>query len=278
MTTPRDEGPRRDPQRRLRRLGHPAPGQPHRAGRARRGDRPGGDGHRPQPRGARGHGLRRAAESSPNDMVVALRLEDDAEVAGALAAVDAALAPVRPSAGSSEVAPPRTTSLGPAAYGPRRGRAGVGAGRERHGRGDGRDRGRPRRDDLQRQRPGRARRSRSRRTPPSSGVLVMGPDCGTAVIGGVGLGFANAVRPRAGRPRRRLRHRLPAAARPARPRRWDVRRRRRAVGPRRRRARPVVRRRRSRHPRGPAPPRRRPRRGARRRGLQAARSRGRRRR
>ncbi|QNN52577.1 FdrA family protein [Nocardioides mesophilus] len=27
------------------------------------------------------------------------------------------------------------------------------------------------------------------------GVLVMGPDCGTAVIGGVGLGFANVVRP-----------------------------------------------------------------------------------
>ncbi|MCB0907566.1 MAG: FdrA family protein [Nocardioidaceae bacterium] len=27
------------------------------------------------------------------------------------------------------------------------------------------------------------------------GVLVMGPDCGTAVVGGVGLGFANAVRP-----------------------------------------------------------------------------------
>ncbi|HEX6469281.1 MAG TPA: FdrA family protein [Streptosporangiaceae bacterium] len=27
------------------------------------------------------------------------------------------------------------------------------------------------------------------------GLLVMGPDCGTAVIGGAGLGFANAVRP-----------------------------------------------------------------------------------
>ena len=28
-----------------------------------------------------------------------------------------------------------------------------------------------------------------------AGLLVMGPDCGTAVVGGVGLGFANAVRP-----------------------------------------------------------------------------------
>jgi FdrA protein len=27
------------------------------------------------------------------------------------------------------------------------------------------------------------------------GLLVMGPDCGTAVIGGIGLGFANVVRP-----------------------------------------------------------------------------------
>ncbi len=27
------------------------------------------------------------------------------------------------------------------------------------------------------------------------GLLVMGPDCGTAVVGGAGLGFANAVRP-----------------------------------------------------------------------------------
>ncbi|MFG1942944.1 FdrA family protein [Nonomuraea sp. NPDC048826] len=27
------------------------------------------------------------------------------------------------------------------------------------------------------------------------GVLVMGPDCGTAVVGGVGLGFANVLRP-----------------------------------------------------------------------------------
>ena len=27
------------------------------------------------------------------------------------------------------------------------------------------------------------------------GLLVMGPDCGTAVVGGLGLGFANACRP-----------------------------------------------------------------------------------
>ena len=45
------------------------------------------------------------------------------------------------------------------------------------------------------------------------GLLVMGPDCGTAVVGGLGLGFANAVPARPGRARRGVRHRLPAAAR-----------------------------------------------------------------
>ena len=34
-----------------------------------------------------------------------------------------------------------------------------------------------------------------KRTAAARGLLVMGPDCGTAVVGGVGLGFANVVRP-----------------------------------------------------------------------------------
>ena len=50
-------------------------------------------------------------------------------------------------------------------------------------------------------------------------VLVMGPDCGTAVVGGVALGFANVVRPGSGRHRRGLRHRRPAGHVPARRRR-----------------------------------------------------------
>jgi len=33
-----------------------------------------------------------------------------------------------------------------------------------------------------------------KKTAAEKGLLVMGPDCGTAIIGGVGLGFANAVR------------------------------------------------------------------------------------
>ena len=39
------------------------------------------------------------------------------------------------------------------------------------------------------------------------GLLLMGPDCGTAILGGVPLGFANAVRRRQHRADRRLRHR-----------------------------------------------------------------------
>ena len=34
-----------------------------------------------------------------------------------------------------------------------------------------------------------------KRTAAGRGLLVMGPDCGTAVLGGVGLGFANVVSP-----------------------------------------------------------------------------------
>ena len=54
--------------------------------------------------------------SSPNDMVVALRLHDDADdadLATALAAVDTALAPTRPASGDTTVAAPRTTGSAP---------------------------------------------------------------------------------------------------------------------------------------------------------------------
>ena len=47
------------------------------------------------------------------------------------------------------------------------------------------------------------------------GLLVMGPDCGTAVIGGVGLGFAHTLAARPGRGAGRLGHRCPAGAVPA---------------------------------------------------------------
>jgi FdrA protein len=133
-------------------------------------------------------------DSSPNDMVVALRLDDDADVATALAAVDAALVPVRPSSGDTTVAPPRTTGSAL-----RRGGPGAlvlvsvpGASATVEAM-----------DALE---AGHDVMIFSDNVPVAEevalktyaatrGALVMGPDCGTAVLDGIGLGFANAVRP-----------------------------------------------------------------------------------
>jgi FdrA protein len=133
-------------------------------------------------------------ESSPNDMVVALRLDDDADVAAALAAVDRALTPTRPTSGEAEVAPPRTTGSALRRSGPRAvvlvSVPGASATVEAM-------------DALE---AGHDVMVFSDNVPvaeevalktyaASRGALVMGPDCGTAVIDGVGLGFANTVRP-----------------------------------------------------------------------------------
>lgn len=132
--------------------------------------------------------------SSPNDMVVALRLHGDAEVGTALAAVDAALAPTRPSSGDTTEAPPRTTASALRRSGPGAialvSVPGASATVEAM-------------DALE---AGHDVMIFSDNVPvaeevalktyaASRGALVMGPDCGTAVIDGVGLGFANAVRP-----------------------------------------------------------------------------------
>ncbi len=133
-------------------------------------------------------------QSSPNDMVVALRLDADADLATALAAVDAALVPARPTSGDTTIAPARTTGSAL-----RRGGAGAvvlvsvpGASATVEAM-----------DALE---SGHDVMIFSDNVPvaeevalktyaASRGALVMGPDCGTAVIDGVGLGFANAVRP-----------------------------------------------------------------------------------
>ena len=132
--------------------------------------------------------------SSPNDMVVALRLDADADVSAALAAVDAALTPVRPTGGDTTVAPPRTTGSAL-----RRGAAGAIALVSVPGASatveamDALEAGRDVMvfsDNVP-----VAEEVALKRYAASRGALVMGPDCGTAVVDGVGLGFANAVRP-----------------------------------------------------------------------------------
>lgn len=145
----------------------------------------------------RGMGFPLPDGAGPNDLVVAIRATDDDAVGRALAEVDAALARASAGGGGSggfdALPPPRT--LGAAA---RRASAslalvsvpGPHAFTEAM---DALEQGLsvmifsdnvPVEQEIRLKEEGAAR-----------GLLVMGPDCGTAAIGGVGLGFANAVRP-----------------------------------------------------------------------------------
>ncbi len=156
-----------------------------------------------------GMGFAVPGEATGNDLVVAIRVERDDVLADALAAAESALAPTartvpgaEPRAG--EEAPPRT------AAGALR-RLGDGS-RAVPGAGGGAlvlvsvpgeyatveamdalDGGRDVMvfsDNVPVEQEVALKQAAAKR-----GLLVMGPDCGTAVVGGVGLGFANAVRP-----------------------------------------------------------------------------------
>ncbi|HEU0286717.1 MAG TPA: FdrA family protein [Nocardioidaceae bacterium] len=134
-------------------------------------------------------------DAGPNDMVVAIRLVADGDLDTALAAVDRALSDARrtPAAGSVDVAPPRTTASalrdsdatmalisvpGPHAF--VEAMDAIAAGRDVMVFSD----NVPLDQEV-----------RLKTAAAEHGQLVMGPDCGTAVVDGLGLGFANAVRP-----------------------------------------------------------------------------------
>jgi FdrA protein len=134
------------------------------------------------------------AEATTNDLVVALRLADADALTVALAGVDQALldANRRPE-GSTEIAPPRSTRSalrrtpeavvvvsvpGPSAL--VEAMDAVDAGRDVLIFSD----------NVPVEQEVALKRAAAER-----GVLVMGPDCGTAVVGGLGLGFANVVSP-----------------------------------------------------------------------------------
>ncbi|MFD1826046.1 MULTISPECIES: FdrA family protein [Mumia] len=136
------------------------------------------------------------AETSPNDMVVALRLAEST-LEDALAAVDEALAAAsRPASrdGAATTAPARTTASAlreaprdavvlvsvPGASALPEAMDAVEAGHDVMIFSD----NVPLEAELALKRAAAGR-----------DVLVMGPDCGTALVGGVGLGFANTVRP-----------------------------------------------------------------------------------
>ena len=141
-----------------------------------------------------GMGFDVPAEATTNDMVVALRLVDAAALAGALAGVDQALRDAnRRDAGPSEEAPPRTTGSalrrtpdaialvsvpGPSAF--VEAMDALESGRDVMVFSD----NVPLDQEIA-----------LKRVAAGDGLLVMGPDCGTAVVGGLGLGFANVVSP-----------------------------------------------------------------------------------
>ena len=141
-----------------------------------------------------GMGFDVPTEATPNDLVVALRLEDAGALAAALAGVDQALRDAnRRDTGPSELAPPRTTGSafrrtpdaialvsvpGPSAF--VEAMDALEAGHDVMVFSD----NVPLDQEIALKRVAAEQR-----------LLVMGPDCGTAVVGGLGLGFANVVSP-----------------------------------------------------------------------------------
>lgn len=144
-----------------------------------------------------GMGFSTPAGVGPNDMMIAVGGGDDADVARGVAAAEAALSSLGRGAAGSEGAldePPRTVASA-AARDPEAtvalvsvpGRAAVAEAM------DALEAGLPVMvfsDNVPLEQEVRLKEEAARR-----GLLVMGPDCGTAVIGGVGLGFANVVQP-----------------------------------------------------------------------------------
>jgi len=141
-----------------------------------------------------GMGFEVPAEATTNDLVVALRVADDAALERALVAVAEALAASgRRPTGSGEVAPHRTTGT---ALREQPGGLVLVSVAGRHAlveAMDALDAGSDVMvfsDNVPLEHEIALKRAAAGR-----GLLVMGPDCGTAVVDGVGLGFANVVRP-----------------------------------------------------------------------------------
>ncbi len=135
------------------------------------------------------------AAATPNDLMIAVEASSDAELAGALAVLDARLSAQAATGGGGgdAVEPPRTVT------------AAVRAGADfclislpgEHAAVEALDAIHAGvsvmlfSDNVTVEEEVRLKDAAAEH----EGVLVMGPDCGTAVVGGVGLGFANALRP-----------------------------------------------------------------------------------
>ncbi len=143
---------------------------------------------------AAGMGFRSPPDATPNDMLVAVAAADDDTVRAALDRLDAELtAVVVAPAGASTIVAPRTVGSAVRRLGANLTLVSTPG---RHAFVDAMDAidagtsvmvfsdNMPVAEEI------RLKEAAARR-----GLLAMGPDCGTAVVGGVGLGFANVVRP-----------------------------------------------------------------------------------
>ena len=143
---------------------------------------------------ARGMGFEVPAGTGPNDLLIAIRADDDAALAAAVAAAEAALTAKRgASLDVGAAQPARTTASALARSGGNLALISVPGPAALAEAIDALDAGAdvmifsdnvPVEHEVALKRRAHA-----------LGRLVMGPDCGTAVVGGIGLGFANAVRP-----------------------------------------------------------------------------------
>jgi FdrA protein len=144
---------------------------------------------------AAGMGLAPDEDASPEQLLVAIRADDDAALSAATAAVEAALSARERSTGPAAAVAQRTIGAGlaelgegpalaivsvPGQYAVAEAADAIAAGRSVLIFSD----GVPVEHEVA------LKEAASR-----AGVLVMGPDCGTAIVSGVALGFANVVRP-----------------------------------------------------------------------------------
>jgi FdrA protein len=145
---------------------------------------------------AAGMGLSPEHDASPEQLLIAIRASDDDALTAALASVDAALAARERSTGTAAAIPPRTVGAGlhelspdgpalaivsvPGPYAVAEAADAIAAGRSVLVFSDG--------VPVEHE-------AALKRAAHAAGVLVMGPDCGTAIVSGVALGFANVVRP-----------------------------------------------------------------------------------
>jgi FdrA protein len=134
--------------------------------------------------------------ATANDMVVAIRIDEAGSLEAAVAAADQALAAASRSshdAGAAEPAPSRTTGSALTRSGAGLALVSVPGESAFVEAMDAVDAGRDVMvfsDNVPLEQEVALKRAAER-----AGVLAMGPDCGTAMVAGLGLGFANAVRP-----------------------------------------------------------------------------------